>query len=186
MPQATFVLKGPKATEPTLVYLLFHFNSTKLKYSTSQKILPKNWNTEKQRAKELRSFPEYPHFNFLLDKLETTVNNCYRKIMLDDITPTPDLLRKAVDKALNKKEGSKGFVLFAEAVLKASDRKAVTKKSIQQTLNVLKDYKEYVKKQLYFDSIDLDFYNDFIDYLTTKRNLKQLTIGNHIKNIKVS
>jgi hypothetical protein len=53
MPQATFVLKEPKATEPTLVYLLFHFNSTKLKYSTSQKILPKNWNGEKQRAKEL-------------------------------------------------------------------------------------------------------------------------------------
>lgn len=192
MPQATFVLKepqtnlkDPKDAKPTLVYLLYHFNSTKLKYSTSQKILPKNWNAEKQRAKELRSFPEYSHFNFVLDKIETAVNTAYRTLIIEDVTPTPDLLRKALDEALNKKESSKDYLSFAQSVLYASDRKEVTKKSIQQTLNVLKDYKDYSRKPLYFDSIDLDFYNDFIDYLTNKRNLKQLTIGNHIKNVKV-
>lgn len=185
MPQASFVLKEPKATAETLVYLLYHFNSTKLKYSTSQKIHPKNWNPEKQRAKELRSFPEYAHFNFMLDKLETAVNTAYRKLLLEDYTPTPDLLRKAVDEALNKREATKEFIPFMEQVLEASDRKPVTKKSIRVTIQVLKDYKEHTRKPLYFDTIDLDFHNSFIEYLTKVRNLKQLTIGNHVKNIKV-
>lgn len=185
MPQVTFVLKEPKSPEPTLVYLMFHFNSNKLKYSTSQKIYPKNWNYEKQRAKELRSNPEYGNFNFLLDKLETTVNNCYRKLIVDNVPPTPAILRDVVDEALNKKESTKDFIFFASNVLEASDRKPVTKKAIRQTLNILKEFKEASKTTIHFDSIDLDFYNDFIEFLTKTKDLKQSTIGSHIKNVKV-
>jgi hypothetical protein len=50
MPQATFVLKEPTSKEETLVYLLYRFNGSKLKYSTGQKINPKYWNPETQRA----------------------------------------------------------------------------------------------------------------------------------------
>lgn len=45
MPQATFVLKEPTSKEGMLVYLLYRFNGTKLKYSTGQKINPKFWNS---------------------------------------------------------------------------------------------------------------------------------------------
>ena len=38
MPQATFVLKEPTSKEETLIYLLYRFNGSKLKYSTGQKI----------------------------------------------------------------------------------------------------------------------------------------------------
>lgn len=186
MPQATFVLKEPKSNKPTLVYLVFHFNNSRLKYSTSQKILPKYWNEEKHRAKELRSNPEYANFNFLLDKLETTVNNCYRKLITDNTTPpTPNMLRENVDDVLNRKESAKDFISFASNILEASDRKAVTKKSIRQTLNILKEFKETTKRSIHFDNIDLDFYNDFIDFLSKTKDLRQSTIGNHIKNVKV-
>lgn len=185
MPQASFVLKEPKAEEPTLVYLLYHFNSTKLKYSTTEKIDPRHWNKEKQRAKETRNFPDHAKFNLNLNKLEATVNTAYRRLVLEDATPTPDALRKAVDEALGKRESTREFIPFAEKVLEASDRKEVTKKSIRVTLQLLKDYKAYSRKPITFESIDLDFYDSFLSYMTKERNLKQLTIGNHIKNVKV-
>jgi hypothetical protein len=56
MPQATFVLKEPTSKDETLVYLLYRFNGAKLKYSTGQKITPKYWNPENQRAREVRAF----------------------------------------------------------------------------------------------------------------------------------
>ena len=111
MPEAKFVLKEPqtslkepKDAKPTLVYLFYYFNYQKLKYSTSQKILPKFWNAEKQRAKELKSFPEHTNFNFYLDKIQTIVNNEYRLLITNDIIPTPDLLRRRIDEALQKTE----------------------------------------------------------------------------------
>src|SRR5829696_4873754 len=97
MPQATFVLKEPTAKEDTLVYLLFRFNGSKLKYSTGQKINPKFWNPETQRAREIRAFKQYSEFNSLLNNLETEVNNAYRKLLNDRHSPTPDLLRSSLN-----------------------------------------------------------------------------------------
>lgn len=47
MPSTTFVLKEPTGQEATLVYLIFRFNGSKLKYSTVKKLsrnfgIPKN------------------------------------------------------------------------------------------------------------------------------------------------
>ena len=55
MQEAKFVLKEPLNKEPTLIYLLYRFNKQKLKYSISEKILPKFWNFETQRAREIRT-----------------------------------------------------------------------------------------------------------------------------------
>lgn len=63
MPEAKFVLKEPKGNTPTLVYLFYNFNYTRLKYSTGEKIHPKFWNVNKQRAKETAQFIQYPEFN---------------------------------------------------------------------------------------------------------------------------
>lgn len=88
MPQATFVLKQPTSKEETLVYLLYLFNGSKLKYSTGQKIKPKCWNPTTQRAREVRSFG-YGEFNTLLNNLEAEVNEAYRKLINDRKGPTP-------------------------------------------------------------------------------------------------
>ena len=76
MPNATFVLKEPKSKDETLVFMLYRFNGHKLKYSIGQKIKPKFWNDEKQRAKETRQFPGYGEFNGLLNKLDDQNENC--------------------------------------------------------------------------------------------------------------
>jgi hypothetical protein len=80
MPQATFVLKNPStekenAKNPTLIYLFYTFNKSRLKYSTGQKVPPKYWNPEKQRVKVVKEFRQAESINLLLDKLEGDVSN---------------------------------------------------------------------------------------------------------------
>lgn len=81
MPKATFVLKEPTSKEETLVYLLYRFNGSKLKFSTGQKINPRFWNPEPQRAREMKGF-NYAEFNQLLKNLSSIVHDEYRKLTL--------------------------------------------------------------------------------------------------------
>ncbi|HTA62783.1 MAG TPA: Arm DNA-binding domain-containing protein, partial [Bacteroidia bacterium] len=100
MASATFVLKQPKSKDKTLIYLLFRYQGQKLKYSTKQKVLPKFWNPENQRVRETKNFNQYAEFNALLQKIEDKVYDCYRKMLIDNITPTTDKLRKELNKKI--------------------------------------------------------------------------------------
>lgn len=185
MPSVTFVLKEPKSQEDTLIFLLFRFNGLSLKYSTGQKINPRFWNPEKQRAKETRQFPGFPEFNTLLNNLESSILDRYRKLLNDRIIPTRDLFRDVLHQLLQKTKGrERDLVSFAEFLLENTDRKAGTKKQLRQTIRNLKEFRQETKMSLHLDSIDLDFYNSFVDYLTRK-NYGKNTIGTAIKNIKV-
>jgi site-specific recombinase XerD len=190
MPQATFVLKNPStekdnAKNPTLIYLFFTFNKSRLKYSTGQKVPPKYWNFEKQRVKLIREFRQAESINHLLDKLEGDVSNCYRDLLLEGATPTLELLRVRLNEVLKKEDSStKDLADFAEKVLEASNRKEGTKRAIKQVIRVLREFKEKKGKSLHFDAIDLDFYDAYVDYLK-EQGYSQNSMGNHIKNVKV-
>ena len=183
MPNAKFVLKEPTSKEPTLVYLFYSFNYCRLKHSTGQKIKPKFWNTEKQRAKDIRSFSESEKFNHLLDKLEADINNSYRTLLLEDITPTPELLRIKLNQVLKKEDSSsKDLAHFIKVVLESSNRKEGTKGAIKQTIRNLNEFKETTGTSLHFDAIDLEFYDKYLDYAKNK-GYSLNTIGTHIKRI---
>lgn len=185
MPQASFILKEPNSSDDTLIFLLYRFHNEKLKYSTGQKINPKFWNPEKQRAKESRQAKGHANLNFLLDKIETTVNGSYRRLVLEDIKPNPALLRYELDKSLNKViEVKEDLISFGEKVIEGSSRQEGSKRAIKQTLRILMDFKNATNKDLGFESIDLEFYDRFIEYLHSK-NYGVNTIGNQIKNVKV-
>ena len=187
MPSTTFVLKEPNSKEPTLVYMLFWFNNIKLKYSTGQKIKPKFWNSSKnkQRAKETRQFSGYAEFNTLLDNLEKAANNQFRTLLNDKKVPTPDLIRPALNKVLQKDSSKeKNLITFAEYLVDNTDRSKGTKKQLRQTIRNLKEFRLESKRSLHLDSIDLEFYDLFVDFLIRKDYAKN-TIGTAIKNIKV-
>lgn len=185
MPQATFVLKEPNSTEPTLVYLLYRFNGVKLKFSTGQKIKPKLWNPEAQRAREIKSF-NYGEFNGILNNLQSIVGDEYRKLINDRKVPTPDLLKVPLNIFLNKghSQSAKDLISFADYIVENTDRSHGTKKQLKQAIRNLREFKFYSKRSLHFDSIDLDFYDEFVDFLI-KKNYGKNTIGTLIKNVKV-
>lgn len=186
MPDATFALKEPASKEPTLIYLFFCFNNQRLKYSTSEKIHPKFWNSERKRAKETRSFPTYATLNDTLDNLANTVKNAHRDFINADIPPTPYKLKDILDKSLFKEEyGQKTNLLkFISSLIAESNRKLNTLNQWKQTYRKLLEYKKSTKKEVDFDTIDMEFYSNFLQYLT-KEGYTKNSIGGFIKNVKV-
>ena len=186
MPNATFVLKEPNANNDTLVYLLYRYNGQKLKFSTSQKIHPKFWNEEKQRAKETRQFPGFIEFNSLLNSLEHRVSDGYRKLLNDGISPTPDKLRKILNEALYKEDTTlkNDLIAFARNLILNSTKKRETIANYKQAVRILEEFKNYKNVTILFDSINLDFYEDFMKFCLNKAYSTN-TIGGLIKNIKV-
>jgi integrase len=186
MAEAKFVLKEPLSKELTLIYLMFAFNGQRLKYSTGQKINPKFWNPEKQRVKESRLFPEHEGFNALLDKLATNVKIAYRDILNAGSSPTTYRLKDELNKIMFKEEYAPklGFLRFVEELVQTSNRKPNTRRQWGQTLRKLQEYRKATQKEVDFDTINLDFYNSFIAFLTREGYTKN-SIGGFIKNVKI-
>ncbi|WP_423148037.1 site-specific integrase [Rubrolithibacter danxiaensis] len=186
MASVSFVLKEPTSTKETLVYLLFRFNNQRLKLSTSEKILPKLWNAEKQRAKITKQNEEYFEFNSSLDKWETTIKNIFRKLLNDDKVPTPALLKDEIEKAFNKKPAEKKleFMDFVAEYINNSPKSPNTLRNYKQAQRQLKEFCKQNNGELKFENITLDFYNEFIKFLTL-RNYSQNTIGSFVKDIKI-
>ncbi|HEY6082381.1 MAG TPA: site-specific integrase, partial [Chitinophagaceae bacterium] len=186
MAEVHFVLKEPQSKEPTLIYLLYRFNNQKLKYSTGQKILPKFWNPENQRPRAVTQFANHETLTAFLKQVAATVDKVYIGLLNKNIQPTPGKLRDALNQALFKEEYAQkqGFLKFVEELIETSNRRQNTLKQWKQTLNKLIAYKQAKRKEVDFDTIDLGFYNDFINFLTGQGYTKN-TIGGFIKNVKV-
>ncbi|MBA2248976.1 MAG: site-specific integrase, partial [Chitinophagaceae bacterium] len=59
----SFYLKRPDADTPTTLFARISYDGFKLKHYIPEKINPKFWNSNTQRAKETEKFKGYPEFN---------------------------------------------------------------------------------------------------------------------------
>ena len=186
MPEVNFFLKKPKSKEETLIYLFLSYNNQRLKYSTGEKIKPDFWDSENQKVKGTKKFPEFPEFNSRLKALETKAFDAYRKVLNDGFEPSNALIKKELDKTARFSESKKvDFFTFIKNYINESKslKASGTIKAYNTTQTRLEDYCKSKNKTLQFEDIDLEFYNSFVTYLT-KENYSQNTIGKHIKILK--
>lgn len=189
MPDAKFVLKEPNSNEKTLVYMFYNYNNQRLKYSTGEKICPKYWNFTKQRAKETVQYPEYPEFNQRLKNIETAINNSFRRLLNDNRQITPKLLKEELNKDLNHelltaKEIDLLDWLKSEIEILKLDKKPASIKVYNTLVKHLTEFSQSRRYNLTFDSITLDFYEQFKDYLLNEKKLLTNTFGKQIKTLK--
>ncbi|MFO7890373.1 MAG: phage integrase SAM-like domain-containing protein [bacterium] len=131
--------------------------------------------------------------------MENTAMNAYWEFKNnhEHQEPTKEELSKLVKQKLElDKPQDKNYNLFEffelrkeeerkriQSLGKKVDNKTQTY-SYQQTQKKLEDYAKYKNKHLDFDSIDLDFYYDFVEYLEKVEKFSINNIGKHIKNLK--
>lgn len=199
-----FVLKNPpkegtpkKEQNETLVYMLFTYSNTRLKISTGKKIYPFFWDTGTQRAKEVAAFNSHVHFNIRLNQFQNSMLDCYDRLILDKIKPTNDKLKEALYKKMELNGRSNKLVslnmyidLFIQQ-LKSGERLTERKTKYQyNTIRTFTDFRNQFtyyqtdrKRDLNYEDINLDFYNDLVKYFTMK-NYAPNSIGRVIKNLK--
>lgn len=132
---------------------------------------------------------EYEELNTALKSIESTTENLLRRLENDGKKLSNDLLTAELDAIYKGHKDTKSIdtdnlLHFVEKFISMCDRKPLTIKGYRQTLRELRDYSTKKNKLLTFDAIDLDFYLDFVDFLTAKEYAPN-TIGTRIKDLKM-
>jgi integrase len=188
MATTSFFLKenNPKQNRPTLIFLSFSYDGKRMRISTQEKIHAKNWNQNDQRARKTET--GWQELNDRLNKIEEDYQKAYRILKSINKKITPEALTEKVDEingVVNK--DNKTFMGFIKEYIETAVFKVKqgTIKSYKTTQSVLTKYQMHRNKRIDFDHIDLNFYDDFIRYLSLQLDYSANTIGKHIKNIKV-
>ena len=183
----TFILKNKKSKDETPINLVFWYDQLRMKLSTGERIKPKYWNKKTRRAKETKDFPEFENFNTRLDNHERNVMSAVRDHLNENNTILPLILRAELANLLRPKPQKEPLTFFPaiQEYIDTTNKAPRTKLSYGTTLNVLKEYQKTLKTPLTFESINMDFYEHFVKYLTETQKFAKNTIGDHIKKIKV-
>jgi len=216
MAKIKFYLKDSKQSETAIFARISYGAATlianskeyiQLKYYIAKSINPAFWNPTTNRAKGTKDFPEHPEFNSRLNIIESTINSVFLKLENADIAPTNEIIKKELDKLLKPESiqlstdtidvKQMSLLQFIDYLIDTTNNKQSTVKSYKVVKKNLQDYQTAKKKVLNFSSIDIDFYNSFVDYLTKPKTLKSKkgvsvkhpglsmnTIGTRIKVLK--
>jgi integrase len=192
----------------TSVYARLTYGGYELKFYPGISVKTEYWDPANQNVIRSAAFPEYKEINADLLKLQYIIPEAYSAIKRElKREPNPKELKAAIKKAWEPDPviveepqpitPDNGFLEYFEEftkrsmegkrIAKGSATKATvynTNKGFRTTLLHLKTFAGSWSRSMSFDNIDLDFYGDYINHLTTKANLSANTIGDHIKRIK--
>lgn len=191
-------LRDAKATKETPINIVLRYKALKFVFPSGLRINPIYWNRTEQLAKQTSKFREFPEFNTRIRNLTSTINNIFLNYLNenDNEIPTIETFKQILEVKLERTAQIKYtfFTYFQKYIdnlkfkTNQNTGKLISRTTIgsyQNTLNILLEFQKVNKRKITFESIDMDFYHDFIEYLTTYRKQSTNTIGKVIKNIKI-
>ena len=194
-------LKRTDSDKETVVFARISYNGYQLKYYLPEKIHPKNWNKDTKRARETKKFQEYPEFNTRLTNIISDIKTIFRRYQNDNDgkIPMPDLYKELLDTVLKAKpvKPEHTFFTYLQEIIDQSAKglrvnpktgKAITKgtpKVYTTVQNHLLEFNKTSKINIDFETIDLEFYKEYTDYLINTAKLSANTIGKHIQTVKL-
>lgn len=202
MARYNFNLRNKEAPSTTPIRLIVRYGGNMLTYATQERIKPDHWcndqeNRNYQRAKQSKALPTHSELNARLDHIEQTAKDVFRRFDIDQRrNPSVKELREHLNEALgrNTTERPKDLFSFIEYFIAQSltriDPKTgrqispLTITKYRNSLNHLKGYSVANKKRVDFDTIDMDFYHAYCDYLANERSHSLNTIGKNIRILK--
>jgi integrase len=211
MANYSFNLKDPSSDKSTPINLIINYSYQRVKFYTRESIHPDFWDKENKRAKQTKKFSQYPEFNQRLDNIEATAKDVFRCYQNDHNheEPSPAEYKKLLETSIKGIKSGIPITLieFVEYFIDETTKKLKTEKKEDsrnslakgygQTLACLKDFAKDNNKRVDFDTMDNEFYTDFVEYLETIKTITNAkgkkinkygfsanTIGKHIKNLK--
>ncbi|MDB5282789.1 MAG: hypothetical protein JWO06_1864 [Bacteroidota bacterium] len=181
--------------------MVVRWNNRRLNYAVLDKIHPKFFETEKgkkfwQRVKS--TFPGFSEFNARLDYIEVTTGTAFRKFLNDNHRyPEPKELKKILDVLLRHAQEAPKPTLFQfiDSFIEEAEKnkihretgRKIAKGTIQvyrQTLRRLKEFEPHYGKAIDFDTVDLHFYDRWIEFIGSGLQLSNNTVGKYTKTLK--
>lgn len=195
-----FRLKESTKEEKPIFLDFSYGRGRRLKYAIGHSVNPNYWDKRKLRVKNVVAVRNSNDINDLMRDLESELLNFVSECDSKQIMITNTILRDHLNKFTHKgviEETSTKFTLlvFIDHFIKQKEKELIggkknqTVKSYKQTLKHLKEFKNDVGYELDFDTIDSEFYTEFVDYMNHKEYKTGVcyslnTIGKHIKSFK--
>ena len=182
-----------------------------LKYPTKISIIPELWKVGENRVKESKKWAlpdtydvsqfaveqsakeRYTAINNAISEMEQKINSTILLLTKNGKLPDRERLKIELDKIYFPEKitdytdyidaGGMNFLQFIDHTIKTSTLKLSTIKSYKVVRNNIADYQKKYRHVLTFKTVDIDFYNSFVKYLTGI-GLSKNTIGTRIKIIK--
>ncbi|HTO15202.1 MAG TPA: site-specific integrase [Edaphocola sp.] len=193
MVRINFNLRNAASKTPTPINTVIRYSGKQFVYSTRLCVLPKYWDKKKKEVKAVLAFPCYADMNEGLNQLEKIINDVYKSLQpsINDIDPK--IFKIEIDKATNRiKQPLSNFWDFVDYFIETAPNRTSDKgitlsfRTVQRyntTRRVLKEYEEEAKTSLSFESLDLEFFQDFRNYLASK-NYSPNTMAKHTETLK--
>lgn len=192
-------LLDKNSNTPTLIYfnVFWKLNGKNVRfkfYETLNKVHPKKWDSKKQKVKE--GFPNYVEINSRISEQIDIAEKILQRF--EEKNKRLPSLKEFRELFLNEVENTQletlDFFNFFKSFIEQSKTKISeqtgrpisngTIKIYNNCYNHLTNFARTKKKKIDFDTINLDFYNDFKDYLNHDKQFTTNTIGRIIKVIK--
>ena len=194
MATVRFNLRSADTDKPQPIYLIFRHRNLKVKYSTGMKCSPLHWNKHSQRVRNTTNEPNKDRINNLLNDLQAEAIRWASEVLAARLPVVGEDFRQHLDEYTGKvKAEGKTFLQFVAAFIEEAPNRNLPTTGRPPARNTIQKFErcfallqEFVKESgfpLDFETVNLDFYNDFTAFLQDK-NYSRNYIGKQIASVK--
>ncbi|WP_189662985.1 tyrosine-type recombinase/integrase [Polaribacter sp. IC073] len=198
MASVKFLLRDKKATKFVTIYFAINLSAkSRIRGATKLKIHPKYWDDKNQKVRNMSNVSKIKdNINKKLSEFKSFVLKKITEYDSYEATEIEIQLKKDIDIYFGKKtiEKKLTFYTFSRQFIDQSKNRIIdstgrtlsnrTIKEYERTLDLLKDFEQKYSYPITFESINMDFYGLFIEYLESL-DFSLNTIGKFIKQLKV-
>ncbi|WP_291065140.1 MULTISPECIES: site-specific integrase [unclassified Empedobacter] len=193
MIKTTFVLKEPKSSSETIIYLVMRWDGLQMKISTKQKVNPKFWNKDRLKVKETISEKNHQHINKELVEIEKVAYKMFNSFT-DTFKrkPNSEELKNLIEqeyfqnnpmfKKVDKKTILDYFDDYIETIKSTTAYTTVQK--YKQAKENFKDFQKDKKRIYNTEMIDLKFRNEYVEYLIETKKYAPTTVYRKMKFLR--
>lgn len=200
--KVSLYLKDPQSSKETVIWARISYNGNQLKVYLAEVINPIFWDSKKQRARATNKFVNHVYFNQRLDNITSTIAEVYNEVKSELGTiPQKETLKERIKARIReiepKANPEQNFFTFFKSIIENSERgarinlktktaiSANTLRTYRTTYSCLLDFENYRRQKINFNSVDLDFHADLLEYLQSVKGFRKNTVGKHIQILKV-
>lgn len=181
MVSVKFNLKDKKSKNKTLIFARVYYNNLSFKTSTGYSVDPANWNDEKQRLRVVSGKKHLEKINSILNAMVVKIEKVYLSFEEKGIQPTTTQFKEKLKSYGQRVTLNSYFEVVRKRKLTAFGLNAA--KRYKTTLGHLNAFSKLKKRTYDFEDIDINFYNDFLDYFYSIHDSSANDVGKHIGSI---
>lgn len=185
MASINFYLRSENKKGECSIVLFYQDRGQRFKYYTRLKVSQNGWNEVTQKVKP--NYTGYAEMNGLLEDIKNCIKSIEREALFNKKKYAVDTIRrKFLLRVGQLSQESDFFNVYDKFIADNKDlRTPATIQTYEATKGKLLKFMNEKKISISFESIDQNFYEDFLNYLIRDLKLLNNTVGKHIKTLKV-